>query len=933
MSWPVEFDDKRINLHVVDRISATDAQRQMTTAREVLKRLKRQPGVILADEVGMGKTFVALSVAASVAWAERGRRPVVVMVPPALAEKWPNDLEVFRQRCLKANGDDAEASLTYGVARRGVEFFRLLDNPKSTRKHIIFLTHGALSRSLQDPWTRLALLKYALLPTKFRKQREAFPRFAAAILQQKGRFGEEELYRRLMKKPPAKWKDIINEYARDGQLLDDDPVPEAIDRVLKKRKVLLTELRERLWALPVRTSASLPDRIRDVRRSLVPAMQEVWQQALIEARVRSPLLILDEAHHLKNPSTKLASLFVESESRDDMAHVGGALAGAFERMLFLTATPFQLGHEELLSVLGRFEGVSWDKRTIPSTQADFSQKMGKLRRVLDETYTTTSRLDSKWAALSGEDLRLNGDVADDPEVWWEHLRADGDALVPERVRMVLQSYGIAEAKIRETEKQLRPWVIRHRRPRQLPEVLLPRRRRFIGEGITTHQESATDGLGIRDHAVLPFLLAARSQAILMKMSTREAERVAGRATFAEGLASCYEAFLETRKRSNDGGLILVDEDEENGNGTDDTLGRDAALQWYLHRLRKTLPTNDEFAEHPKIQATVQRVLDLWKQGEKVLVFCHFRATGRALEAHLSAAFRAYFLGEVTRRTGCDPDDAERRLENLRSAFDTERTVRAEFDAVMKKILEEFPELEDDEIERVSEAARSLVRSPSFLVRHFPLAVGRQQAGAFEKAVGDADASGLSLEDKLRDFVEFLAKRCNGAERENYLDAVSTLDMGWQNVRRVDGGTDRDTRSRVMQTFNSPFFPQVLVASSVLAEGVDLHRYCRFVIHHDLCWNPSTLEQRTGRVDRIGAKAERVKQPIHVYLPYLAGTQDEKMFRVVRDRERWFQVIMGEEYRVDEAWADGISQRVPLPQAAARELAFKLEVWEAPGSSA
>ena len=97
-----------------------------------------------------------------------------------------------------------------------------------------------------------------------------------------------------------------------------------------------------------------------------------------------------------------------------------------------------------------------------------------------------------------------------------------------------------------------------------------------------------------------------------------------------------------------------------------------------------------------------------------------------------------------------------------------------------------------------------------------------------------------------------------------------------------------------------------------------------------CRQPSTLEQRTGRVDRINAKAERVKKSIHVYLPYLAGTQDEKMFRVVRDRERWFQVIMGEEYRVDEVWAEGIAQRVPLPEAAARELAFRLQVWEGPG---
>ena len=51
-----------IDLHVKDRISETDADRQSRTAVAILKKLKEQPGVILADEVGMGKTFVALAV-------------------------------------------------------------------------------------------------------------------------------------------------------------------------------------------------------------------------------------------------------------------------------------------------------------------------------------------------------------------------------------------------------------------------------------------------------------------------------------------------------------------------------------------------------------------------------------------------------------------------------------------------------------------------------------------------------------------------------------------------------------------------------------------------------------------------------------------------------------------------------------------------------
>nr|CRL68255.1 helicase family protein [Mycolicibacterium malmesburyense] len=129
----------------------------------------------------------------------------------------------------------------------------------------------------------------------------------------------------------------------------------------------------------------------------------------------------------------------------------------------------------------------------------------------------------------------------------------------------------------------------------------------------------------------------------------------------------------------------------------------------------------------------------------------------------------------------------------------------------------------------------------------------------------------------------------------------------------------------MLTFNTPFFPEVLVASSVMAEGVDLQQDCRYVIHHDLDWNPSTLEQRTGRIDRIGSKAETVGKPVVIYEPYLGGTHDEKMFRVVKDRERWFGVVMGETPEVSERVTEQLEARVPLPSALAEELTMDLSL--------
>lgn len=146
-----------------------------------------------------------------------------------------------------------------------------------------------------------------------------------------------------------------------------------------------------------------------------------------------------------------------------------------------------------------------------------------------------------------------------------------------------------------------------------------------------------------------------------------------------------------------------------------------------------------------------------------------------------------------------------------------------------------------------------------------------------------------------------------------------------NVRLANGGVRRETRRRLMLAFNTPFFPEVLVASSVMAEGVDLQSDCRHVVHHDLDWNPSTLEQRTGRIDRIGSKAQASGKPVVIYEPYIGGTHDEKMFRVVKDRERWFGIVMGEVPESGERATERRAERVPLPLVLAEQLTLNLSL--------
>jgi hypothetical protein len=157
---------------------------------------------------------------------------------------------------------------------------------------------------------------------------------------------------------------------------------------------------------------------------------------------------------------------------------------------------------------------------------------------------------------------------------------------------------------------------------------------------------------------------------------------------------------------------------------------------------------------------------------------------------------------------------------------------------------------------------------------------------------------------------------------------SATDPYLPNVRLANGSVPSARRRTLMLGFNSPFFPEVLIASAVMAEGVDLHLECRHVIHHDLDWSPSTLEQRTGRLDRIASKAERIGMPIQIYEPYLAGMYDEKVYRVVKDRDRWFNVVMGENIDTSEWSTDRTAERVPLPLDLAESLTFDLAVMRA-----
>jgi hypothetical protein len=73
---------------------------------------------------------------------------------------------------------------------------------------------------------------------------------------------------------------------------------------------------------------------------------------------------------------------------------------------------------------------------------------------------------------------------------------------------------------------------------------------------------------------------------------------------------------------------------------------------------------------------------------------------------------------------------------------------------------------------------------------------------------------------------------------------------------ADGNSTATRKERVRAAFNSPFWPFVLVSTSVGQEGLDFHHYCHAITHWNLPSNPVDLEQREGRIHRYKGHAVR-----------------------------------------------------------------------------
>ena len=101
------------------------------------------------------------------------------------------------------------------------------------------------------------------------------------------------------------------------------------------------------------------------------------------------------------------------------------------------------------------------------------------------------------------------------------------------------------------------------------------------------------------------------------------------------------------------------------------------------------------------------------------------------------------------------------------------------------------------------------------------------------------------------------------------------------------GSTKRSKDEIIDEFKDDPRCRVLFSSEVASEGVDL-QFCRVLINYDLPWNPMKVEQRIGRIDRIGQNEEKVS----ILSLGHADTIDERIYRRLLVRLQVFERALG-----------------------------------------
>ena len=331
-------------------------------------------------------------------------------------------------------------------------------------------------------------------------------------------------------------------------------------------------------------------------------------------------------------------------------------------------------------------------------------------------------------------------------------------------------------------------------------------------------------------------------------------------------------------------------------------------------LRAIKLLRDQVGIHSKMAAVGAEVKSTVDQGEKVLLFCHHHATAQELTVHLSSV-----LPEATAERTPAPSAWRKAWNKVLAPASEERHDEKLRDTFIKWLCA-------DQIRAQTwHWLRAVSVSEANLAESLQKTKGRHHLGAetiAEAAQRLYDALLLSKSSRavlkaaeVEDRLELLP----GANSASPVLGVCTPSENEKEEALFVHNEQPDT---VISIFNSPFGPDVLVVTDRLSEGIDLHRYCRHLIHYELDPSPIRTVQRNGRLRRVNSWAAVIDQPILYSYPAFGGTRDHRLVQIMKERIDTFSLLLGgaQDFVVDEVMDDDEKWRNEVIQKAKDRLA-------------
>ena len=97
------------------------------------------------------------------------------------------------------------------------------------------------------------------------------------------------------------------------------------------------------------------------------------------------------------------------------------------------------------------------------------------------------------------------------------------------------------------------------------------------------------------------------------------------------------------------------------------------------------------------------------------------------------------------------------------------------------------------------------------------------------------------------------------------------------VVTIHGGIHPKERRKTQSVFRDNPKVQILVATDAAGEGINL-QFAHLMVNYDLPWNPNRLEQRFGRIHRIGQK-----EVCHLFNLVIGNTREDRVYRILAEK--------------------------------------------------